>query len=115
MGHDSQLRLRSGLGIVGRHVLPHLRSLPSGRDKDLDGLNLFILPDFEFGGNSRGFAPGITFEGVSSKLRRQVLSAARRPLTTSPKMTERGWFQFAQKSWENVKNSSFYMEYNRML
>ena len=38
-----------------------------------------------------------------------------RPFTSNLKETEKTWFQHAQRSWENVKTSNFYMEYSRLL
>ncbi len=95
--------------------------------KKVENSYFCLSPDFEFGQKHQHqqhphprpgeFHPGLTFHDLCGSLRRAVLSssASRRPLTTSMRQTEKSWFQFAQKSWEGVKNSSFYMEYNRLL
>ena len=49
-------------------------------------------------------------------LLRQTFSKIKmRPFTSNLKETEKTWFQHAQRSWENVKTSNFYMEYSRLL
>ncbi len=97
LSSSSQLRLRSGLGMLNNSEV-----------------NLFALPDFELG-QSSPFDPSVTFDASVSHLRRLVLSASPRPLTTVPRQTEKTWFGFAKKSWESVKSSTFYLEYNRLL
>ena len=91
-------------------------------------VNLFFLPDLELSnaGNSRKAVstesngitalPDISYDKFTSELRRRILGIPPRPLnTSSAKMTEKSWLNYAQKSWENVKSSSFYVEYGRIL
>ncbi len=108
---QSQLRVRGGLGINLK--MPHLKSL----NPDFADINLAVVPDFEPETKHKQgwFGPSTTFQEATSKLRKAVLSVNRRPLTTKSRQTERMWLQFAQKTWDSIKSSNFYMEYNRLL
>ncbi|TRY62698.1 hypothetical protein TCAL_02054 [Tigriopus californicus] len=90
-----------------------------GEKKDAKkSVNLYILPDFDLEGptnvGNRPFSPEIKYKTSVDAMRRAILSQSRRPLTIV-KQTERTWFQFAKDSWENIKNSSFFLEYSRLL
>lgn len=89
-------------------------------------VNLYFVPDLELSnaGNSQitkrgpyglSAIPEISYEKLTSELRRRVLAIPARPLNTSGKLTEKNWLAYAQKCWDNVKSSSFYVEYGRIL
>ena len=89
-------------------------------------VNLFLVPDLELsnagdarktkqGSNGITAVPEISYDLLTSELRRRVLAIPPRPLNTSGKLTEKTWLIHAQKSWESVKASSFYVEYGRIL
>ena len=89
-------------------------------------VNLFFVPDLELShaGNYQMrrnkscemcAVPEISYEKLTSELRRRVLAVPPRPLNTVGKLTEKTWLNHAQKAWENIKSSSFYVEYGRIL
>lgn len=104
---SSQLHTRSGINLSV--AMPALSA-------DLSSLNLFLVPDQE-AEESKGssFRSSLSYEDFSRNLRRAVLSAQRRPISTTKGMTERSWLTFANKSWESIKNSSLYQEYSRLM
>ena len=104
---SSQLHTRSGINLSV--AMPALSA-------DLSPLNLFLVPDQE-AEESKGssFRSSLSFEDFSRNLRRAVLSAKRRPISTTKGMTERSWLTFANKSWESIKKSSLYQEYSRLM
>ena len=86
-------------------------------------INLFVLPSFEDdndGGcdsedrSSSGYGGMSSFEDHVTALRRKVVSIRPVHLTTA-KLTEKMWLKFAEKTWDNIKNCSFYSEYSRLL
>lgn len=77
------------------------------------GFNLTILPDLD--SQRDGKLIRVSLEEKVNWLRRLVFSSNRSHLTTMAKLTEKNWFVFAQKMWDAVKNSSFYLEYSRLL
>lgn len=89
-------------------------------------VNLFFVPDLELS-NAGNYqmrrnkscemcaVPEISYEKLTSELRRRVLAVPPRPLNTVGKLTEKTWLNHAQKAWENIKSSSFYVEYGRIL
>ena len=104
---SSQLRTRSGINLSV--AMPALSA-------DLSSLNLFLVPDQEAEeSKASSFKSSLSYEDFSRNLRRAVLSARRRPISTIKGMTERSWLTFANKSWGSIKNSSLYQEYSRLM
>ena len=104
---SSQLRTRSGINM--RIARPALAA-------ELSSLNLFLVPDQEAEeGKGSSFRSSLSHEHFSRDLRRAVLSAQRRPISTTKGMTEKSWLTFANKSWDSIKNSSLYQEYSRLM
>jgi len=58
--------------------------------------------------------PRIDYEKAGRQLRQKVFNLPRKPLSQG-RLTERAWASLANKAWDNIKNSPFYMEYNRLL
>jgi len=82
-----------------------------------DKPQLILLPDHEGErADSLSFRirPRVDIERAGRQLRHQVLNMPRRNLTQT-KLSERGWVNLANKTWDNIKNSAFYMEYSRLL
>jgi len=108
---DSQLHVATGASMARQRVLPHL----ADRKSDVDSkLNLFLLPDRDCAEES----PATSFDKLSLALRRAVVTsphARSRPLTTSAKLSEKGWFAHAAKSWDAVRSGQFYVEYSRLM
>ena len=103
----SQLRTRSGINLSV--AMPALSA-------DLSSLNLILLPDQETEESKvSSFKSSLSYEDCARNLRRAVLSANRRPISTIKGMTERSWLTFANKSWGSIKNSSLYQEYSRLM
>ena len=109
-------------------VVNMAKAMPLLQNEDCSGLgrnvNLFFVPDLELsyaGDRSKNSLSGIraipkiSYEQLTSELRRRVLAISPRPLNTSGKLTEKAWLNHAQKCWESVKSSSFYIEYGRIL
>ena len=91
-----------------------------------ENVNLFFVPDLELSNDTNSqdsrhslssicAVPEISYDKLTSELRRRVLAVPPRPLNTSGKLTEKTWLNHAQKCWESVKSSSFYIEYGRIL
>ena len=95
-------------------------------------INLFYLPDVELsetcqqgnaGGNTRfewaneiSPLPNISFETLAAHLRMSVMGIQPRPMSPMGRLSERGWLNHAQKSWDSVKSSNpYYTEYGRIL
>lgn len=55
-----------------------------------------------------------SFEDAVKMLRKKVYSLKRTPLCQN-RLDEKSWMNLARKTWENIKNSSFYVEYSRLL
>lgn len=85
-------------------------------------INLFLLPSFEGDGggedsdsdSSSGYGGRPSFEDLVASLRRKVVSVRPVHLTTA-KLSEKLWLKFAEKTWDSIKNCSFYSEYSRLL
>ena len=120
-----QINWRYDTGIVRMtKVMSHLTQQNcSGVGQNV---NLFILPDLELsdagdarktkrGSNGMSSLPEISFEKLTAELRRRILAIPPRPLNTLGKLSEKSWLNHAQKSWESIKASSFYVEYGRIL
>jgi len=58
--------------------------------------------------------PNENFEEAVKTMRKTIFSLKRSPLTQA-KLTEKGWVSLANRTWDNIKNSPFYMEYSRLL
>ena len=80
-----------------------------------DVFNLSIIPEIDTDSADNSIISVTALDEASMQLRQAVNKVVPRPLSTNVKMTELGWLQHAQKTWDQVKNSSFYMEYNRLL
>jgi len=87
------------------------------KSKDSDSPHLILLPDQEGErADSLSFRirPRVDIERAGRQLRHQVLNMPRRNLTQT-RLSERGWVSLANKTWDNIKNSAFYLEYSRLL
>merc|ERR1711879_371116 len=83
---------------------------------DLTSLNLFLVPDQEAEESKvSSFRSSLSYDDLTGYLKRAVLSAKRRPISTTMGMTERNWLSYANKSWASIKNSSLYQEYSRLM
>ncbi|KAK7066530.1 smg-9, nonsense mediated mRNA decay factor [Halocaridina rubra] len=71
-------------------------------------VNLFLLPEFNSPHNVVPFAEAL------QEMRRQVLSMRRIPLTHLT-LTEKSWYQYVCRTWENVRKWSLFVEYSRLL
>ncbi len=100
--------------VMEQSSLKYDTSLTDGEDV----FNFCAVPNFdeEYSQTAARTVTATTphFEEAVRNLRHAVSKAKARPLSSS-KLTESGWLAFAQRSWNTVKNYSFYMEYNRLL
>jgi len=58
--------------------------------------------------------PNENFEESVKSMRKTIFSLRRSPLSQA-KLTEKAWVSLANRTWDNIKNSPFYMEYSRLL
>lgn len=58
--------------------------------------------------------PVHSFDAAVDILKRTVFSLKRTQLTQT-KLSEKSWVSLANRTWDSIKNSSFYMEYSRLL
>ncbi|KAK4298211.1 hypothetical protein Pmani_029425 [Petrolisthes manimaculis] len=72
-------------------------------------VNLFLLPDIHSQEHGQ-----VTFKDALNEMRRQVLSVRRLPLTHLT-LTEKSWYQYVCRTWENVRKWSLFVEYSRLL
>lgn len=86
-------------------------------DKEGNEPLLVLVPDTE-GERAETLAhrlpPRCSFEEAGKLLRRKLFSLKRRPLAQA-RLTEKTWLTLASRTWENIRNSPFYMEYSRLL
>lgn len=93
------------------------KSRLSWKDEEQDIPNLVLVPDLE---GERAeilhhrIKPRVDLERAGRGLRQKVFSLPRRPLSQG-KLTEKAWLNLATRTWDNIKNSPFYMEYSRLL
>lgn len=105
----SQLPLNSGIGIASGTILRSLNPELCG-----EPLNIFILPHYSVSANINGFNWNIQYYELLKKMRLQLLSLPPRSLTHNL-LTEKNWWHYTQKIWEDIKKSTFFPEYGRLL
>lgn len=90
------------------------------RRKNSDNINkplIVTIPDHDvdrFDEQKNRLKPVQSYETAVDNLRKSVFSLKRTPLTQT-KLTEKSWVGLANRTWDNIKNSSFYMEYSKLL
>ena len=80
-------------------------------DNTTDGINLILLPDIKDPDRPSDFLKCI------SKLKRALSQLQPRPFISDVKkgQNEKLWFQHTKRMWDQIKTSSFYLEYSRLL
>lgn len=79
-------------------------------------VNLFLIPDVESHLSFDNSMPdNMSFDQSVLRLRQALSRVQPTPFSSNLKQTEKSWFQHAQKAWEQVKTSSFYLEYSRLI
>jgi protein SMG9 len=79
-------------------------------------VNLSIIPDIEAEGMRTDFSKGGPLHNRAIiELRQMIARIQPRPFTNNLKQSEKTWFQHAQKAWDQVKTTNFYLEYSRLL
>ena len=73
-----------------------------------------LVQDEEDGSGSSGYEGQPGFEDYVTRFRRKIVSIQPVHLTTV-RLTEKLWLKFAEKTWDNIRNCSFYSEYSRLL
>ncbi|KAK9496320.1 hypothetical protein O3M35_013362 [Rhynocoris fuscipes] len=104
---NSQLPIQSGIGIANGNILKSL----SPELCKTDPINLFLLPKFQFG---RPLYQNPHFSTLIRDLRVQIFGLAPGPLTHTL-LTEKNWWHYAVKIWEDIKKSTLFPEYGRLL
>lgn len=105
----SQLPITSGIGIGTGSILRSLTPELCG-----EPVNLFLLPHFDVGSDTKGFSWNIQYEELLKKMRLQLLSLPPMPFTHTV-LSEKNWWHYTVKMWEDIKKSNFYTEYGRLL
>ncbi|KAI0227401.1 Protein SMG9 [Lamellibrachia satsuma] len=115
--NKSNLKYRGQVSLMTETLFP---GIPVDR---LPGdVSLFVLPSMETNNNgTKGVFSLIpnyrghpSFENMLRSLRNQLLSIPPRQLTHTV-LSERNWFHYAARTWEAVKKSTLFAEYNRLL
>uniref|UniRef100_A0A023F8R7 Protein SMG9 n=1 Tax=Triatoma infestans TaxID=30076 RepID=A0A023F8R7_TRIIF len=104
---QSQLPIQSGIGIANGNIL---KSLTPELCKS-DPINLFLLPRFQKDPPSY---ENINYTSLVKDLRLQIYGLAPAPLTHTL-LTEKNWWHYAGKIWEDIKKSTFFPEFGRLL
>ncbi|UYV83133.1 SMG9 [Cordylochernes scorpioides] len=93
-------------------------------DESANKVNLFLIPEIE--GDSNVLERVVTdlttlqyrghpgWKQVCQSFCQQVMSLPR-PNLTSQTFSEKNWFHFAGKTWDNIKKSNLYLEYKRLI
>ncbi|XP_045472265.1 protein SMG9 [Harmonia axyridis] len=104
----SRLILNSNLGIASGRLVKHLCPETCGPP-----LNIFLVPEYEEneGVVFRGHPP---MEDIFKKLKGNMLGVTKNPLT-HVQLTEKTWLVYCAKVWENVRKSSFFVEYTKLM
>lgn len=55
-----------------------------------------------------------TIEELARRLKSQVFGASKGQLT-NVQLTERTWLHYCSKTWDNIRKSTFFLEYSRLL
>lgn len=82
----------------------------SGDQSTPDKVNLVLVPDLEDNSNS-----DTSFTSEVQKIKEMFHKLRIQPFLNNCKQNEKLWLQHAKKSWDQVKESSFYLEYSRLL
>ena len=90
----------TGIGLSTGTVSAHISKQSTGKL-----VNLFFIPDW---GTDKECCA--TFNEVMWEFRRQILGIAPK-LITHVDMTERTWFQYANRTWDNIRKNPLYGEY----
>ncbi|XP_044255153.1 protein SMG9 [Tribolium madens] len=78
-----------------------------------EAFNVFLVPEYnpKLENIYNGHPP---LEDLVKKLRAKILGAIKTPLT-HVQLTEKTWLVYCSKVWENVKKSSFFIEYTKLM
>ncbi|KAK2182826.1 hypothetical protein NP493_334g00018 [Ridgeia piscesae] len=115
--NKSHLKYRGQVSLMNEMLYP---GIPSDR---LPGdISLFVLPSMETNSTATegvfslipDYRGHPSFEKMLRSLRNQLLSIPPRQLTHTV-LSERNWFHYAARTWEAVKKSTLFAEYNRLL
>lgn len=117
MFEHCRIRVRGSASIMRTPLLPFHKSKLL---YEFQELNLFILPSFERPNDDEADNPISKYKGhpsfsvLTAALRHQLAGMPREHITHHT-LSEKNWFHYAARSWENVKKSSLIAEYHRLL
>ncbi|RZC32580.1 hypothetical protein BDFB_002103 [Asbolus verrucosus] len=120
----TKLQKDSNLGLASSKLITYLNEETCG-----DHFNVFLIP--EYGPTSGEFmmvtmdntdcaVADVIYNGhppledLVKKLRANILGAIKNSLT-HVQLTEKTWLTYCSKVWENVKKSSFFVEYTKLM
>ncbi|KAI5646353.1 protein SMG9 [Phthorimaea operculella] len=79
-------------------------------------INLFLLPEIYHDHDNREIYRGHpSFAQLAARLRWMLLGVNRHQITSTPNLSERGWFHYSSKAWETIRKCTFFLEYERFL
>ncbi|KAF6212681.1 hypothetical protein GE061_013207 [Apolygus lucorum] len=105
----SQLLIQSGLGTANGVFMPSLNpELCQG-----DPINLYLLPERRRPDQKLLYEVK-DYEEIIDLIRTQIHGVPVMPLTHTT-LSEKNWFHYAVKVWEDIKKSPLFSEYGRML
>ncbi|KAK9879536.1 hypothetical protein WA026_006606 [Henosepilachna vigintioctopunctata] len=106
--NKSKLVIDSSLGIATGRLVKHLNPESCG-----PALNIFLIPEY-VESEAISFRGYPTMEEIIKKLRANIFGATKHPLT-HVQLTEKTWLVYCSKVWENVRKSSFFVEYTKLM
>ncbi|KAL3281665.1 hypothetical protein HHI36_004871 [Cryptolaemus montrouzieri] len=98
----------SNLGIGSGRLVKHLNPENCG-----PLINIFLIPDY-CQNEEMTFRGHPSMEEILKKLRANIFGATKSSLT-HVQLTEKTWLIYCSRVWENVKKSSFFVEYTKLM
>ncbi|KAJ2951810.1 hypothetical protein O0L34_g13973 [Tuta absoluta] len=116
----SNLQLNSGMYMYSDSNKNGLNvdAVCKGYSIDMCGppINLFLLPEIYHDHDNREIYRGHpSFPQLATRLRWMLLGVNRHQMTSTPNLSERGWFHYSNKAWETIRKCTFFLEYERFL
>lgn len=112
MGRSS-LRYATCAGLAQSDFLGDELADDKGTLENTDSVNVCLLPDFDSVKIAQ--SSSLSFNHFGRLLRQKALSSVPRPLTTTPKLSEKAWFLHAKKSWDIIKSSDMFHDYYKVI
>lgn len=113
---DSKLNYKNSISEMGNHlnnnVTKKTKTSSAENSSASSAINLVFLPDLKLNEDARNGLP--SYKRCIDHLTRQLM-AVKRANNLLIQNTEKKWFAYAQKMWENIRKSQLFNEYNRLM